>query len=248
MEDTQFLVYETPTSPMHVGGLMIFERGPLATEDGGVDIETIRKGVASVLHKVPRFRQRLKWIPVANHPVWVDDPHLDIRYHVRHTSLPRPGSMAQLKQLVARVMSQQLDRDKPLWEWWVIEGLEDDAFAVFTKIHHCMMDGTSGADLSHVLMNVEPEWSYGATSSRRPTSRGPSRRTRSSCAMRSFDARGSPSRRPGASATSFGRQRIWAGSSRRGCALSGPRSAPAPSRRPPPSPARSRPIVARTGA
>jgi WS/DGAT/MGAT family acyltransferase len=160
MEDTQFLVYETPTSPMHVGGLMIFERGPLATEDGGVDIETIRKGVASVLHKVPRFRQRLKWIPVANHPVWVDDPHLDIRYHVRHTSLPRPGSMAQLKQLVARVMSQQLDRDKPLWEWWVIEGLEDDAFAVFTKIHHCMMDGTSGADLSHVLMNVEPEWSY----------------------------------------------------------------------------------------
>jgi WS/DGAT/MGAT family acyltransferase len=158
MEDTQFLAYETATNPMHIGGLMLFDGGPLATADGGVDIETFRKGVASVLHHVPRFRQRLKWIPVAKHPVWVDDPHVDIPYHVRHTALPRPGSMQQLKGLVGRVMSQQLDRDKPLWEYWVIEGLEAGGFALFTKIHHCMMDGTSGSDLSHVLMNVTPEW------------------------------------------------------------------------------------------
>lgn len=160
MEDTQFLVYEKPTSPMHVGGLMIFERGPLGLPSGGLDIDTFRKGIESVLHLVPRFRQRIKWIPVANHPVWVDDPHLDIKYHVRHSSVPRPGTQGQLKEMVGRIMSQQLDRDKPLWEYWVIEGLEDDCFAVFTKIHHCMMDGTSGSDLSHVLMNIEPAWEY----------------------------------------------------------------------------------------
>lgn len=107
-----------------------------------------------MLYRVPRFRQRLKWIPVANHPVWVDDPHMDIRYHVRHTSLPRPGSQRQLKELIARVMSQQLDRDKPLWEWWVIEGLDGDRFALFSKIHHCMMDGSSGSDLNDVVLAI----------------------------------------------------------------------------------------------
>lgn len=168
MEDTQFLVYEKPTSPMHIGGLMIFERGPLGLPDGSLDIDTFRKGIESVLHHVPRFRQRIKWIPVANHPVWVDDPHVDIRYHVRHSSVPRPGTQAQLKEMVGRIMSQQLDRDKPLWEYWVIEGLENDCFAVFTKIHHCMMDGTSGSDLSHVLMNIEPTWEYKAPPPWRP--------------------------------------------------------------------------------
>ena len=157
MEDTQFLVYETSTNPMHIGSLMVFETGALATEEGGVDIEAFRKGVASVLHHVPRFRQRLKWIRVDKHPVWVDDPYVDIRYHVPHTALPRPGTSRQLKDLVGRIMSQQLDRDKPLWEYWVIEGLEEGRFGVFTKIHHCVMDGTSGSDLSHVLMSVEPE-------------------------------------------------------------------------------------------
>lgn len=159
MEDAQFLIWEEPNTPMHIGALMLLDRGKLGTPGGGVDIEKFRQGVEGVLHQVPRFRQRLRWIPVAGHPVWVDDPHVDIRYHVRHTSLPQPGTMEQLKAMVGRVMSQRLDRSKPLWEYWVIEGLDDDRFAVFSKVHHCMMDGGAGSDLAHVIMGIDDSWS-----------------------------------------------------------------------------------------
>ena len=149
---------EEASTPMHVGAIILFETGPLATPEGGVDIEKLRDYIGAMTLKVPRYRQRLDWIPIENHPVWVDDPHFDVDYHVRHTALPRPGTHEQLKKLSARVMSQQLDRKRPLWETWVVEGLDDgDSFALITKIHHCMIDGSAGVDLAHVLLSPSPE-------------------------------------------------------------------------------------------
>ncbi len=110
-----------------------------------------------MLHQIPRYRQKLDWIPFEGSPVWIDDEHFDIDYHVRHTSLPRPGSEAQLKALAARVMAQQLDRDRPLWEIWVIEGLSENRFALVSKIHHCMIDGSSGMDLGQILQSPTPD-------------------------------------------------------------------------------------------
>jgi WS/DGAT/MGAT family acyltransferase len=153
-QDNSFLVWETPNLHMHVASTLILERGPLATADGGVAFDKIKQFTESVLHRIPRYRQKLKWVPIEGQPVWVDDPHFNIDYHVRHTSLPKPGSEAQLKQLAARVMAQQLDRDRPLWEIWVVEGLEGDRFAMVSKIHHCMIDGSSGVDISQVLMRL----------------------------------------------------------------------------------------------
>src|ERR1043166_7649821 len=118
VQDSSFLVFEDPHTHMHVGGVAILDAGPLATPDGGVDIDRIRAYIASRLPWIPRYRQRLAFIPVANSPVWVDDDHFNLKYHVRHTSLPRPGGERQLRRLAGRIMSQQLDRGKPLWEAW----------------------------------------------------------------------------------------------------------------------------------
>jgi len=156
-QDNSFLLFETPKVHMHVSATQIYEVGPLATPDGGVDFEAIKRGVASLLHRIPRYRQRLHFIPFADHAVWVDDRHFEIDYHLRHTSLPRPGSDAQLKALSARVMAQPLDRARPLWEMWVVEGLDRGRFAVITKIHHCMIDGSSGVDLAHIQLSPTPE-------------------------------------------------------------------------------------------
>lgn len=165
-QDSSFLIFETPTTHMHLGGTTIFDIGPLATPSGGVDIDRIRRYIASRLHWIPRYRQKLKFIPIENHPVWVDDDRLNLHYHVRHTSLPKPGNLQQLKDLSARVLSQQLDRGKPLWEVWIVEGLEDGRFAMIVKTHHCVVDGISGVGLMSVLLNpvaddnIEPapEW------------------------------------------------------------------------------------------
>src|SRR5262245_30927113 len=136
-QDFSFLVFENPSIHMHVAATQIFEAGPLKTADGGINIEAFKRMIESVLHRVPRYRQRLKWIPIENRPVWVDDNHFNLEYHIRHTSLPRPGGNEQLKRLSARIMAQQLDRSRPLWETWVVEGLQGDRFAVINKIHHC---------------------------------------------------------------------------------------------------------------
>jgi diacylglycerol O-acyltransferase len=125
--------------------------------DGGVDFQLFRRAIESVLHLLPRYRQRLKWIPFENHPVWVDDRQFSLGYHLRHTALPRPGSDEQLKQLSARIMAQPLDRARPLWEIWLVEGLEGNRFAIITKVHHCMMDGESTADLAHILLSPTRE-------------------------------------------------------------------------------------------
>jgi diacylglycerol O-acyltransferase / wax synthase len=155
--DTSFLVLEKPNSYMHVASTQIFEAGPLRTEDGGIDFEAIRKAHAAVLHRIPRYRQVLRFVPFEAHPVWVDDHHFALDYHLRHTSLPRPGTDAQLKRLSARIMQQHLDRDRPLWETWVVEGLEGDRFALITKVHHCMIDGVSGVDLLQILLSPDPQ-------------------------------------------------------------------------------------------
>ena len=157
-QDNTFLVGETPTAHMHISGLSIFDIGDLTTVEGGVDFPKLRAAVEGVLHKIPRYRQKLQWVPVTGNPVWVDDSDFNLDYHVRHTSLPRPGDLGQLKQLAGRIMAQQLDRERPLWEMWIAEGLEGgERFAMITKIHHCMIDGASGVDLAQLLMSVEPE-------------------------------------------------------------------------------------------
>jgi WS/DGAT/MGAT family acyltransferase len=160
-EDNGFLVMETPTKPMHVAGTQIFRTGPLATADGGIDVESIRRLTESVLHRIPRYRQKLAWIPGENRAVWVDDPHFNLDYHMRHTCLPRPGSELQLKRLASRIMEQPLDRSRPLWEMWIVEGLEGERFSIISKIHHCMIDGMAGVDISQILQSPSPEREIG---------------------------------------------------------------------------------------
>lgn len=155
--DNSFLILEGPDAYMHVASTMVFDAGPLRREDGGVDAEALKALIGASLHRIPRYRQKLAWIPLENHPVWVDDDDFNLDYHVRHTALPRPGSEEQLKRLSSRIMQQHLDRARPLWEIWVIEGLDKERFALVTKVHHCMVDGVSGVDLMKVLMSLSPD-------------------------------------------------------------------------------------------
>ncbi|MBW2231713.1 MAG: wax ester/triacylglycerol synthase family O-acyltransferase [Deltaproteobacteria bacterium] len=157
-QDASFLIFETPSIPMHVAATTIFEAGPLRSESGGVDISAIKGATEAILHLIPRYRQKLAWIPLIGHPVWIDDRDFNLDYHIRHTSLPRPGTDEQLRALSARVMSHQLDRARPLWETWIVEGLEGDRFAMINKLHHCMVDGSSGMDIAHVLMSTDPDY------------------------------------------------------------------------------------------
>jgi WS/DGAT/MGAT family acyltransferase len=158
--DAHFLDLDDEGVHMHVAVILVGEARPLENDEGGLDVERIRGFVASRLHEIPRYRQRLARIPVERHPVWVDDPSFDIHYHVRHVSLPRPGDERQLKRLVGLVMSQKLDHGKPLWEMWVIEGLEGGRFAILARCHHCMVDGIAGVGVLRVLLRPEPDGSY----------------------------------------------------------------------------------------
>lgn len=158
--DNSFLQMERPNAYMHVASTMTFEAGELRTEAGGIDVDRIRKMIESVLHMIPRYRQKLQYIPLTDQPVWVDDDRFSIDYHVRHTALPRPGNIEQLKALSARIMQQHLDRRRPLWEMWIVEGLEDGGFALISKVHHCMVDGVSGVDIMNILMSPSPEIEY----------------------------------------------------------------------------------------
>jgi len=136
---------------MHVASAILFEGPPPSHEE-------FRDHIESRLHLVPRFRQKLRFVPFAQgRPVWVDDPHLNLDYHVRQTALPAPGSEEQLRNLAARIFSQQLDRSKPLWELWLVEGLSGGRFAIVGKSHHALVDGVSGVDITTVLFDVEQE-------------------------------------------------------------------------------------------
>ena len=155
--DASFLGVEDDNTHMHVGAVLILGAAPLTLADGRLDIERIQGLVESSLHRIPRYRQRLAYVPLENHPVWVDDQRFNLHYHVRHTSLPRPGDVRLLKRLAGRIVSQKLDRGKPLWELWVVEGLEGGRFALIAKAHHCMVDGISGFDMLAALLRSEPD-------------------------------------------------------------------------------------------
>ena len=149
--DASFLHIEDDVSHMHIASVGIFE-GP---EPAFADIVAM---IESKLRLVPRYRRVVRHVPLElGRPVWVDDPHFNIEYHLRHTALPSPGGEAELRKLVGRVMSQPLDRSKPLWEIWVVEGLEDGHWAVLAKTHHAMVDGVSGTDLLALVMDISPE-------------------------------------------------------------------------------------------
>jgi len=153
--DASFLAIEDENCPMHVGAVAIFGPGPLVQPEGGFDIERFTKFVESVL--APRYRQRLAGMPLTGDPVWVDDARFNLHYHVRHLSLPHPGDERLLKRLAGHVMSLPLDRSKPLWELWVVEGLPNGRFAVITKTHHCMVDGVGTSDLMTASMQTHPD-------------------------------------------------------------------------------------------
>jgi len=169
--DASFLGLEDGNCHMHVGAVMLFDAAPLRTRDGSIDIEHIRQAVHARLHLVPRFRQRVMFVPYERMPVWADDDRFRLAYHVRHTALPHPGDERTLKRLVGRVMSQALDRNRPLWEMWVVEGLEGDRVALVSKTHHCMVDGVSGADLMSVILSPFPDSEPGTPEPWKPRSR-----------------------------------------------------------------------------
>ncbi len=149
--DSSFLHLERDSSHMHVAGCMVFEGTAPAYEELLAQVE-------SRLHLVPRYRQRLAFVPLEQgRPVWVDDPHFKLTFHVRHTALPRPGGEEALKRLAGRVFSQPLDRDRPLWELWLVEGLAEDRFAMLSKTHHALVDGISGVDIATVLFDASPD-------------------------------------------------------------------------------------------
>jgi diacylglycerol O-acyltransferase / wax synthase len=148
--DLSFLTNESPSSHMHVGAILIFEGPPPSYDD-------LLDHINSRLHLVPRFRQKLTYPPIpTGRPFWVDDPAFNLSYHVRHSALPSPGSEEQLQLMAARVFSQQLDRGKPLWELWLVQGLSRKRFAFVTKTHHALVDGVSGVDIATVLFDVKP--------------------------------------------------------------------------------------------
>jgi WS/DGAT/MGAT family acyltransferase len=148
--DATFLTQENASSHMHIGAVLVFEGPPPAYDE-------FAEHVGARLHLVPRYRQKLAWPPLqTGRPFWVDDPRLNLEYHARHTSLPDPGDDDQLAQLTARIFSQQLDRSKPLWEMYLVQGLEGNRFALISKTHHALVDGVSGVDLATVLFDANP--------------------------------------------------------------------------------------------
>jgi diacylglycerol O-acyltransferase / wax synthase len=147
--DSSFLHVENDSTPMHIGGVSIFAGPP-------PPFAQLREMVERKLDIVPRYRQKVRFVPLgAGPPVWVEDPHFSLTYHLRHTAVPAPGSEDDLRQMAARVFSQHLDRNKPLWELWVVEGLAQGRWALLSKVHHCMVDGVAATDLMSVMFSDE---------------------------------------------------------------------------------------------
>jgi diacylglycerol O-acyltransferase / wax synthase len=147
--DAMFYYMEDENTPMHVGGVSVLEGPAPAYGD-------IVRLLASKLDRVPRYRQVVKPVPLhLGRPIWVDDPHFQILYHVRHTALPKPGGDEQLRNLAGRVFAQRLDMSKPVWETWLVEGLAGDRWALISKAHHAMIDGEGSTDLMQVIFDLE---------------------------------------------------------------------------------------------
>src|SRR4051812_26630538 len=149
--DASFLALEKGGAHMHVGSVLVFEGESPAYDDLVAAIE-------ARLHLAPRSRRRLAFPPFGvSRPVWVDDTHFNLRYHVRHTALPEPAGDEELRRLAGRVFAQQLDREKPLWEIWLVDAMADGRFALICKTHHALVDGISGVDIMTVLFDLEPD-------------------------------------------------------------------------------------------
>ncbi len=149
--DAEFLYLEDGVVQMHIGSCAVFE-GPAPPFEEFVAL------TESKLPLVPRYRQKVREVPLGfGRPVWVDDPHFTMDYHVRHTALPEPGGAEQLRRLMGRIMSQPLDRSRPLWETWIVEGLEDGRWAAISKVHHSIVDGVSGVEMINALLDLEPD-------------------------------------------------------------------------------------------
>src|SRR5215207_27495 len=149
--DASFLSLERSGAHMHVGSVLVFEGEAPPYDDFVAKLE-------QRLHLVPRYRQKLAFPPlVQSRPVWVDDPHFNAGYHVRHTALPEPAGEQELRRLAGRVFAQRLDRSKPLWELWLVDRVGDDRFAIIAKTHHCLVDGISGVDITTVLFDLDPD-------------------------------------------------------------------------------------------
>lgn len=159
-QDHSFLVMEDQGSVMHVGAVQIFSAGKLATPEGGIDVAAIRHAVLAKLPLIPRYRQKLAWTPIDGLPIWVDDPEFDVHDHVRHVSLPRPGTEEQLMELAERLFTEPLDRSRPLWDMVVVEGLEDGRYAMINRVHHAIMDGTAGSQLANLLYSLDDEQTF----------------------------------------------------------------------------------------
>ena len=151
--DTAFLYLETPTTHMQVQAVMVLDP---STVPGGYSFEKIKAHLASRLPLLPEFRRRLAFVPFDLHrPVWFDDPDFDLDYHVRHIAVPAPGRPEQLADIVGDIAGRPLDRARPLWEFWVIEGVENDAVVVVARMHHATIDGVSGSSLLTSILDLE---------------------------------------------------------------------------------------------
>ncbi len=153
--DTSFLNMETPTTYGHVSALAIFDP---TTAPGPVTLDDIKRVLTERMHLLPPYRRRLVQVPFGlDHPYWIEDPDFDLDFHVRHIGLPPPGDQQQLAEQVSRIVARPLDRSRPLWELYLIEGLENGLMAQLTKIHHCAIDGVSGAEILTTLLDLTPE-------------------------------------------------------------------------------------------
>ncbi|MGH7803233.1 MAG: wax ester/triacylglycerol synthase family O-acyltransferase, partial [Candidatus Binatia bacterium] len=156
-QDASFVAFESDRTPMHVGGLSIYELGALARPDGGVDFERIRAAIHSRLPFVPRYRQKLLRVPLDGSPIWVDAADFDVDRHLRRMTLPGGGDDRELRERVGFLLEEPLDPEQPLWEIWVIDGLAGGRFAMLNKIHHAIVDGSSGVDLMALLLSPTPD-------------------------------------------------------------------------------------------
>ena len=154
--DAEFLHLEDGIVHMHIAGACVFD-------DPAPSLDELQALVASKLHLIPRYRQRIRHVPLAlGRPVWVDDPHFDLGSHLHHTALPAPGDDDAFERLMGQIMSHPLDRHRPLWEGWLVEGLAGDRWAIVFKVHHCMVDGIAGVQLLTALLDLEPVTEIGA--------------------------------------------------------------------------------------
>src|SRR5688500_615455 len=154
--DAAFLYLETPTSHMHVGSVIILD--PSDVDPSRVSAQGVAEYVEGRLHLAPPFRRRLVQVPFRlDHPQWIEDPDFDIHFHVRRAALPSPGGMAELAEFVGDVMSRRLDRTRPLWELWVVEGLEGGRVAQVSKAHHAAVDGVSGMEIMSAILQLSPD-------------------------------------------------------------------------------------------